>query len=76
MSIHTEKSRITARTKGAWAGQDRNRDLWDLSKRELIEVTLHLAACLTGEYDNALKTDMARRRVVQEHESLRANGLI
>ena len=38
MSIHTDKARRKARDMGAWAGAANAKELWNLSKRELVEV--------------------------------------
>lgn len=76
MSVHIDKAISVARAKGGHAGHDDNRDLWDLSKRELIEIALHLAAASTGEYETALADGRARQRVIDEHDRLRASGIV
>lgn len=76
MSMHTDKARATARRRGGFAGNDRNAHLWDFSKRELVEIALHLAASLTGTYDESLETGLAERRLMEEYDALRANGII
>ena len=54
MSIHTEKSRAKAQDLGAAAGFVSGK-VWALSKRELIEVALHLAALSTDSYDETMQ---------------------
>lgn len=77
MSIHVEKSKQLARSKGAAAGDEGNAPLWDLSKRELVEMVLHLAALCTGEsIDSAIDSAGAYTRAMEEHRALVANGLL
>jgi hypothetical protein len=78
MSIHTDKSYNVACRKDAFAAA--NWDTWNyltgLSKRELAEVALHLAALSTGEYDDSFLDGRALTRVKEEVECLRLAGLI
>ena len=76
MSIHTEKSIALSRERGGAAGQRQNRDLWEMPKRELIEIALHLAAICTDSYDDSLDGDGAANRIYEEREALRVNGII
>ena len=80
MSIHTDKAFHVARAKGAAAGRDYRDfcELVSLSKRELIEAALHLAAITTDfdSYDDALESGDAHKRVMQEIDALRANRII
>lgn len=82
-SLHTWKSIQKASEKGAVAGNPTfvasNVDLWDLSKRELIEAALHLAALATDSYDEAILMNGGRGaadRLREEIAALRQNGLI
>lgn len=73
MSIHIMRSQEKARLKGAFAGNEGNACLWDLSKRELIEIALRMGAILcetTDSYEDALEGDGARERVLDEHRKL------
>lgn len=78
MSIHTDRAYATAKSKGAAAGRNylHWKELAALSKRELAEVALHLAALCTDSYDEALAGDGAMRRIREEVDALRANNLI
>ena len=69
-------SRLTAQRKGAWAARANANPLWDLSKRELIEVALHLAAQNSGAYDDALESGQATKLVLDERKALKRAGLI
>lgn len=82
-SAHTWKSIQKATEKGATAGNPvfvaSNVDLWDLSKRELIEAALHLAALATDSYDEAILMNGAKGaadRLREEVATLRQNGLL
>ena len=72
-SVHTWKSIELAESKGAWAGTPIAQPLWDLSKRELLEAALHLAAQVDGSPDNPI---LGAHRLFQEVATLRQNGLI
>ena len=81
MSIHNDKSFDLARTKCAAAAITRERwtALTSLSKRELAEVAIHLAALATSSYDVAIsrqENDGALARFNEEVTALRENGLI
>ena len=76
-SIHIWKSIDVARRKGAWSGNDNARPLWELSKRELVEAVLHLAACRADPgYDAALESGEAVTEAMTEITNLRAAGMI
>lgn len=75
-SIHFWKSRDVARSKGAWLGAlttEQADSLGRMSKRELIEVALHLASLSADEQDSPAS---AYSRVVHERDTLTANGLL
>lgn len=69
-------SRRVAYERGAASSRAENREIWDLSKRELVEIALHLAAQTTGEYDSAIAGRAAWLRVLEERNILQSNGLI
>ncbi len=52
-SIHTDRSIEKAREKGGFAGDHASLPLWELSKRELVEIAIRLGAANAGECDNA-----------------------
>lgn len=62
MSIHTRKSRETATRKGGLSGEDAALPLWDLSKRELVEMVLRLGGARDRD---SLATGMIVVREVQ-----------
>jgi hypothetical protein len=76
MSFHIQRAIEVAQGKGAYAGESVNRKIWDLSKRELVEIALHLAASSTDSYDEALGGAGACERVFAEHKSLKDNGIL
>lgn len=65
-----------ARKLGAWSAKPEHRDLWALSKRELIEIALSLAAQGLDSYETALASGQAADRVRDERRHLRAARLI
>ena len=71
MSIHKNRAILKAKEMGGYAGDPECRDLWDLSKRELVEVALRL-----GERMNADSIQAAAEEVRGEIELLRMNGVI
>lgn len=73
MSIHTWKSIEKAREKGAFAGEDLAVPLWNLSKRELIEIALRLGGLTAGNPDDLAAAVDA---VNNEHATLRRAGII
>lgn len=75
-SIQQTKAFNVALSKGAFsASQDYA--VWDqlvsMSKRELIEIAVRLGASAAGECDSAAAGIKA---VFDEHEALKANGII
>lgn len=67
-SIHSWKSINKAQLAGGFAGEDAARALWDLPKRELIEVALRLTMA-----ENAPD---AVRQFEDERQCLKANKII
>ena len=81
MSIHTTRAYHLAKGKGASSA--RNFETWtaltSMSKRELAEIAMHLAAMCTDSYDDALSgggNETALARVMEERGALKQNGLI
>ena len=75
-SIHIHRARSVAESKGAASAQVSIK-LWDLSKREIIEVALHLAALSTDSYDEAMQDgDKGEGRFWEEYAALKSNRLI
>ena len=76
MSIHFWKSVSIARQKGAFLGAldtEQAKSLGDMSKRELIEIALRLAAL---QADNPDDPEQAFHRLQDEAHNLKANGII
>ena len=69
-------SELKAKDLGAWSSKGNYRRLWGYSKRELIELAIHLAAQTTDSYELALETEQALRIVLEEVVALRKNKLI
>jgi hypothetical protein len=79
MSIHNEASFQKARRNGAMAAHSRNRwkILTDMSKRELAELVVHLAALATDSYDETISDDaLLLARIEEEREAFAANGIL
>ena len=74
MSLHTAKAIRVARSKGAAAALPQNHHLWKLSKREILEVALHLSALATGAYDPP--SSETTKRCEEELEALRDTGIV
>ena len=72
-SIHGWKSIEKAREAGGFAGKHGALPLWDLSKRELVEIAIRLGAQVAGECDTAEAGIVV---AMQEHEALRLNGIV
>jgi len=73
MAYNSEKK---ARRLNAWSTHPAYRDLWGLSKRELIEIALHLAGATTDSCEEALESGEAGDIVRAERRNLRAAGLV
>ena len=69
-------SRRKAERCGAVSAKHDNADLWKLSKREILEVALHLAAQVVGEYPQAFDNGRALERVKEEIRFLKGAKLI
>lgn len=72
-SIHQFKSIKKAAERGAFAANEAAWPLWELSKREILEVAIRLGAQLDGECDTA-ETGVAA--VERELEALRHSNII
>ena len=72
MSIHVEKAVAVARGRGAWAGEACARDLWNLSKRELVEIGLRLADQTVGLAGPEAAADRCR----EELAVLKGQGIV
>lgn len=67
-SIHVWKGMAVAARKGGFAGDESTLPLWDLPKRELVEIALRLT--MTEDVSEAVQ------RVQDERSALKANGII
>ena len=76
MSIHTNRAIDLAASKGAFSSTPAALPLWNLSKRELVEIVLHLAALCTDNYDDSLENGAAADRAMEERDALHAAGLL
>jgi hypothetical protein len=74
MSIHTWKAINKAARMGGYAANRDAEDLWNLSKRELLEIALRLGELCTEDGEGGI--DNAIKRVREESVVLRANGII
>ncbi|WP_141247096.1 hypothetical protein [Mesorhizobium sp. WSM3866] len=72
MSIHTWKARDKAARMGGYAGRDSAAPLWEMSKRELIEIATRLGEICSDEggADNGIA------RAIEEHGILKQNAII
>lgn len=68
MSVHTGRSMEIARSKGALAGEPEAAPLWELSKREILEVALRLSRA-----EDAAPAVQAFR---DELDALQLNGIV
>lgn len=73
MAHNSEKK---ARQLNAWSTHPAYRDLWGISKRELIEIALHLAGATANSCEEALESGEAGDIIREERRNLRAAGLI
>jgi len=71
-SIHAHRAMEKAASLGGYAGDPDAGDLWELPKRELIEIALRLGELCSddGGFEGALE------RVREERRALRANGIL
>ena len=72
-SIHVSKAIALALAKGGWAGMPSVADLWELPKRELVEVALRLGAVNARHGDSV---SAGRRAVLDELDALRETGIV
>lgn len=72
-SIHTHKSMKKAREMGAFAGDAAALPLWEMSKRELVEVVIRLGGLAAGKADSPKAGIDA---AIQEANALRLAGII
>jgi hypothetical protein len=72
MSIHTSNSREKAARMGGYAGRDEARPLWDMSKRELVEIAVRLGEMCSDE--GGAENGIAR--AIEEHRILKQNGIV
>lgn len=72
MSIHQWKGREKAARMGGYAGFDEAAPLWDLSKRELVEIAARLGELCADE--GGPVNGIAR--AIEEHRILKANGIV
>lgn len=75
-SIHTHKAIEKAERQGGFAALNPARDLWDLPKRELVELVMRQAALLAGDPDATDGGTEARRNVETELRALRRAGIL
>lgn len=73
-SLHQWKAIEKANLMGGYAGHPDAVALWDLSKRELVEIAIRLGE-MTADSDSPSVED-AIARVREEHRALKANGII
>ena len=73
-SIHQWKAIEKANLMGAYAGNPEAVPLWDMSKRELVEIAIRLGE-MTADCDSPSVED-AIHRVKEEHRTLKGCGII
>lgn len=71
-SLHVWKAREKASRMGGYAGRDDAAPLWDLSKRELVEIAARLGELCAEE----VSAENGIARALEERDILRANGII
>lgn len=72
ISIHSWKAIEKAQSMGAYAGDPLAGPLWEMSKRELVEIALRFAERLADE----CTVESAVEAVKEERETLRAQKII
>jgi hypothetical protein len=72
MSIHTWKAREKAARMGGYAGSPAAAPLWELSKRELVEIAARLGEICSDEGGE----EGGIARAIEEHGILKANGIV
>lgn len=72
MSIHQSNSREKARRMGGYAGHVESTPLWDMSKRELVEIAIRLGEMCSDE--GGPENGIAR--AIEEHRILKQAGIV
>jgi hypothetical protein len=72
MSIHTWKAREKAARMGGYAGHEDAAPLWEMSKRELVEIAIRLGEICSDEAG----AENGIARAIEEHRILKENGII
>lgn len=72
MSIHTWKAREKASRLGGYAGLDEAAPLWDLTKRDLVEIAARLGEACAEEGG----PEKGIARAIEEHRILKQNGIV
>ncbi len=67
-SLHIWKGIEKASRNGGYAGRSETVDVWELSKRELVEIALRLGELCSDEggFDGALQRVREERRILSE----------
>ena len=68
-----KQSRLKSLRAGGWAGMPAAEHIWNLPKRELVELALRLGASASGGADDSL---LGLERVEEEIICLKAEGVI
>ncbi len=71
-STHIWRSIEKAASLGGYAGRDTARPIWEMSKRELVEIAIRMSELALGDGD----TEAAIARVIEERKILKANRII
>lgn len=74
-SLHIWKSIEKAASKGAYAGSEKTVPIWEMSKRELVEIALRLGE-LCADADGPYTIDNAIARVLDERRILTEQGIL
>lgn len=72
-SIHIHKSIEVAKAKGGFAGEDAAMPLWNMTKRELVEIAVRLGAANSGKCDSP---EAGAKAAIKESEALARAGII
>ena len=73
-SLHQWEAIKKANRMGGYAGHPDAVSLWDMSKRELVEIAIRLAEMTTDSDSPSVEDAIARVR--EEHRALKANNII
>lgn len=71
-SIHVWKSIEKAADNGGYAGSESALPLWDMSKRELVEIAIRLGA-LVADDDSP---EAGAKTALGEYSALKSNGIV